>query len=141
MRSKRPGFIGSLMIIVGGLLLFVSGFYFHDSQTPYPDGISATATITDIHAGRNSRGRLMYSAIYTFTAADGHPVSFQDPASASNRPDVGATVEVSYRAAHPEQARRVPAVGWFSWIIVAVGALVVISGLGHLIGNLRRLNR
>jgi hypothetical protein len=127
------------MAVVVGVVFFIAGFYVHRSHSPYPDGISATATITDIHSGRNTKGRLMYSAIYTFTAADGRRVSFQDPGSASNRPEVGATAEVSYRAAAPELARRVPAVDWFAWSIVAGGVLLAMLGIGNVIGNVRRL--
>jgi hypothetical protein len=136
--GKRPGFFGSLLVIAVGIASVVAGLAVHRSHTPYPDGVSTTGTITDVRTSR-SGGKTVYQAVYTFTTADGHTVSFDDPASGSNAPAIGSRVDVSYRAASPELARRIPGVDWFGWIFIVVGGLVALLGLLYLLRSALRL--
>ena len=116
-----------LLVIAGGIAFFVAGLFVHQSSSPYPDGISTVGTITDMRSWPTKGGGRVYMAIYTFTTIDGRSVSFEDPASGSHRPTVGDEVTVSYPAAAPERARRVPGFDWFGWAVIAVG-----SGIGGL---------
>ena len=137
--SKRPGVFGSLVIVAVGVTFFVAGLFVHRSYSPYADGTSTTGTITDVRSGRGDDGKTMYTAVYTFTTADGREVSFEDPASSSNRPALGARVDVSYQPASPELARRIPGFDWFGWLVIAMGALVMVLGLLNLLRSVLRV--
>ena len=138
-RTKKPtGPSGAFMIILGAVF-FVAGLYVHRSYSPYPDGLTATGTITEIESGPNRKGTLMYTAVYTFTTADGRQVSFRDPASSSSKPDRGAAVDVSYQAAEPELARRVPGFDRFGWLIILMGALLAAFGALSMVRAVQRL--
>ena len=117
-----------LMLALGALSIG-AGLFLHQRQVAYPDGISTTATISDIAEGRNSEGRPMYTAVYAFTTTDGRKVSFRDSASSSSRPRVGTTVSISYRAADPGGARVVRGWNWFVLSCVIAGGFVLLIGL------------
>jgi len=138
-RSRKPGFFGSLVVLAIGVVFVVAGQYVHRSYSPYPGGITTTGTVTDVHAGRGNGGRTMYAAVYTFTTADGNTVSFEDPASSGSRPSLGTRVTVSYEAASPELARRVPGFDWMGWLVTGMGGLVAVLGLLHLLRSVLRL--
>jgi len=137
--SRQPGFFGSLIVIAIGVVFVLAGHFVHRSYSPYPDGITTTGTITDVRAGRASGGKTMYTAVYTFTTTDGKVVSFEDPASSGNRPALGTHVTVSYEAASPGLARRIPGFDWFGWLVMGMGCLVAFLGLLHLLRSMLRL--
>lgn len=126
------------MVIAIGVVFVVAGQYVHRAYSPYPGGITTTGTVTDVRSGRGSGGKTMYTAVYTFTTADGSSVSFEDPASSGSRPALGARVTVSYEAASPELARRVPGVDWMGWLVTGMGGLVAVLGLVHLLRSVLR---
>lgn len=124
------------MLAVGGASIF-AGVTVHRSHTPYDGGISTTGTISDVRQGRDN-GKTMYTAVYEFTTAGGRTVTFEDPASGSNRPTLGDKVEISYLPADPEGARRIPGVDWFGWLFLGVGMLIALLGLLYLLVSVLR---
>jgi uncharacterized protein DUF3592 len=137
-RRQRPGVFRSILVVAGGVVFFIAGLVVHRSYSPYPDGLSAVGTITEIRTVRDNRDTLTHTAVYTFTTADGRTVSFEDPGSGSGRPALGTRVTVSYQAARPEAARRVPGFDWFGWSIITVGCGIGGLGLYDLVRAARR---
>jgi hypothetical protein len=130
--NKTPGFFGSLFVIVFGLIFIGFGYFVHQQRTPYADGVSATAKVTGVVQRQGSGGNTTYSAVFTFTTRDNRTVSVTESSSSSTRPNVGETVNVSYRPIDPEGARIIPTHDWISLTCFAAGGFVVLAGLAHL---------
>jgi hypothetical protein len=137
--NRKLGFIGSLVILVWGLVLVFIGAYVHGQRTAYDDGDSVTGTITGAETHRGNKGKTSYSAIVTFTPQGStETVSVVEPASSSGRPDVGDEVEVSYRPADPRGARIVPGFDWFSLVLIGIGALLAVLGAIRVVAKIAR---
>jgi hypothetical protein len=118
-------------VIVLGLIFIGAGHFVQQQRVPYPDGVSATGTVTDVKQREGNDGTTLYSAVVTFTTQDDSSVSVTESNSSSIRPDVGAAVHVSYRPADPAGARIIPDHDWISLACYAAGGLVVLLGLAH----------
>ncbi|RKN15686.1 DUF3592 domain-containing protein [Micromonospora musae] len=125
---RRTGIVGSLVVVAVGLLFVGLGWWWHGQHQPYPDGTSATATVTRITTSRDSDGRTMYSRVLTFTASNNQPVEFTEPESSTNRPTIGSTATVSYRPQDPGSARVIPETDWIPYGMIALGALAALIG-------------
>ncbi|WP_433129536.1 DUF3592 domain-containing protein [Micromonospora sp. CA-240977] len=125
---RRPGIVGSLVVLAVGLLFVGLGWWWHGQHQPYPGGTSATATVTGITNSRDSDGRTMYSRVLTFTASDNRRVEFTEPEQSSKRPAVGSTATVSYLPQDPGSARVIPETDWLPYGIIAMGALAAAVG-------------
>jgi hypothetical protein len=124
--SRNPGFFGSLMGLVIGLVFVFAGAYVHGQRSAYDDGVSVTGTITGAEE-YHKKGKTSYSAIVTFTPQGSTgTVSVVDDMTTGSRPDAGEQIEVSYRPADPEGARIVPGFDWFGLAVLGVGALVAL---------------
>jgi len=139
MAVVKHTFVGSLVILAVGTLFVFVGFYLHGTQTAYPDGTSATATVSSIDTATDDDGKPSYAAVYTFTTTDGAAVTFRDQMSSGNRPQVGSTAPVSYRAADPAGARVVRGWNFFALGTVGMGLLVALFGLRGILARLLRL--
>jgi len=139
MAVVKHTFVSSLVILAVGVLFVVVGFYLHGTQTAYPDGTAATATLSSIDTGRDDDGKLIYTAVYTFTTADGAAVTFRDQMSSGSRPTIGSTAPISYRATDPEGARVVRGWNFFALATVGMGLLVALFGLRGVLARLLRL--
>jgi hypothetical protein len=115
------------MVVLFGMVFIVFGYFVHQDRVPYTDGISTTATVTDVEQ-RHGDG-VTYSAVVTFTTRDNRSVTVTESSSSSIRPHIGAKVKVSYQASDPGGARIIPAHDWVSLICFAAGGLVVLLGL------------
>ncbi|MFI6663115.1 DUF3592 domain-containing protein [Streptomyces sp. NPDC050523] len=125
---RRAGIVGSLVMLVVGLVFVGVGVMVHRQHQPYSDGLSATGTVTAVQTSRDHRGRTMYAGIVTFTAASGRKVSFTEPETSTQRPGLGTSVQVSYRKGDPQSARVIPGRDWMAYLIMAVGGLTALSG-------------
>lgn len=117
--NSLAGTVGALAFAV---VLVWAAFHVRAGQQPFPDGVVTTATLSS-----NADGGRYTTATYTFTTRDGQEISFDDPISAGDQPDVGTTAEVSYRPSAPGDARLVR--GWSGWtffpvVILAFGILL-----------------
>jgi hypothetical protein len=134
--TKTSGLFGSLFVIVFGLIFIGFGYFVHQQRVPYADGVSATAKVTGVEQRQSSGGNATYSAVFTFTTRDNRAVSVTESSSSSTRPNVGETVNISYRPVDPEGARIIPAHDWISLICYAAGGFVVLAGLAHFVFRL-----
>ena len=115
--------VASLFLLCGGATFLLFGLSYHQSLTPFPDGVTTTGTVINIetsHSGSGVKASTTYIASYTFTTSDGYVKSFRDNVATSMRPAVGDQVTVSYRAGG-EDARRVSGDGEKGWTSIAVG--------------------
>ena len=136
--SKKPGLFASLLMIVLGVASLYAGVQVHRSHTPYAGGIATTGTVSDVREGRDDDGKTLYTAVYTFTTANGDRVTFADPASGGHRPTLGDKVDISYLPSAPGDARRIPAVDWFGWLFLGIGALITLLGVLYLLRSVLR---
>lgn len=127
MRVKKRGLFGSLAVVLFGMVFIAFGYFVHQDRVPYADGLSATATVTDVEQ-RHGDG-VTYSAVVTFTTRDNRLVTVTESSSSSIRPHIGSKVQVSYQASDPGGARIIPAHDWVALICFAAGGLVVLLGL------------
>jgi hypothetical protein len=139
MAVVRQTFFRSLIIVGFGVLFVVVGFVVHRQQSAYPGGTSATATVSSIDMAEDKDGNPSYTAVYAFTAADGREVSFRDLVSSGDRPEIGSTVQISYRPGNPAGARVVRGWDFISIVAVAAGGLVGLLGLRGVVVHLLRL--
>lgn len=135
-RNYGPGVLVWLWISAMDVVFLAGGLYVHRAHTPYPDGLSAQGSVTDVVVSKSSKGGKQYNAVYTFTTADGRTVSFNDTGSTGGPPDIGTRVDISYPADSPEQARRVSGFDWGGWFFVLVGSLILVIGLGNALRQL-----
>jgi hypothetical protein len=134
--NKTTGLFGSLFIMVFGLIFIGVGYFVHQQRAPYADGVSATAKVTGVVQRQSSGGDTTYSAVFTFTTRDNRTVTATESSSSGTRPNVGETVNISYRPVDPEGARIIPDHDWISLICYAAGGFVVLAGLAHFIFRL-----
>jgi hypothetical protein len=128
---KKPGLFGSLAIIAMSLAFLGAGYQVRKTMQPYPDGLSATATLTGARQYKDDDGNTVYSAVYTFTTQGGREVSFNEPFSSGQRPNIGDKAKVSYRPADPEAARVIGKHAWFGVAFMIGGGLGVLLGIGY----------
>lgn len=124
---------GSIVLVAVGAAFLAMGLEIRSDQSPYPDGFVTTATTTSFRAERSANRRRTvwtthYRPVYTFQTRTGETTTYADPITVSEPPQLGRTVELSYRANEPERARVIR--GWHGWtgfpiIFTAAGALVL----------------
>ena len=107
-------------IVLGsvGAGLLASGLDIRSDQAPYGDGVLTTATMTDFHTWRSANKRRTvwtthYRPVYTFTTQAGESMTYADPITVRDPPQLGRTVELSYRTEEPGRARVIR--GWHGW--------------------------
>jgi hypothetical protein len=116
--------IGVVLAVVilccGGGALWV-GLQARVEQTAYPGGTTGTARVVSVAEELTKRTRrppsTSYRPTYEFTTTSGRTVTFTDMASASQPPEIGSTVTISYQESSPEGARVVR--GWHGWTDVS----------------------
>lgn len=127
---KRAGLFGAVLIIAMGVLFLGGGLILRNQSRPFPDGVAASGTVTDVSTVNDADGRTMYARVVSFTTTSGQTVTVTESSTSSTRPDRGEAVNVSYRPADPQGARIIPDHDWISLSIVAAGGLVILAGLG-----------
>ncbi|MEU8238417.1 DUF3592 domain-containing protein [Actinoplanes missouriensis] len=112
------------------------GLELRSEQSAYGDGIVTTATTTSFHTTRSANEdrtiwTTHYRPVYTFQTQGGETATFADPKTVTELPQVGRTVELSYRADEPGRARVIR--GWHGWtvfpVLFAAGGAVLLAGV------------
>ncbi|GGK78821.1 DUF3592 domain-containing protein [Mangrovihabitans endophyticus] len=126
---RRPGIVGSIFMIVAGLLFVWLGWYWHGQHEPYADGVTTTATVTRIVRSEGHDGKTHYGRIFTFRTYQGRNIRVTERERSSIRPELGAPLTVSYRPDDPEGARVVPENDWMPYGLMVWGCLFALIGL------------
>ncbi|WP_420856195.1 DUF3592 domain-containing protein [Streptomyces abyssalis] len=113
------------------------GLYVHRQHQPYANGVSATGTVTGVKQDKSSDG-VLYGRVFSFTTLNGRKVSVTESEYRSARPDVGASVQVSYLKSDPQSARIVEKSFWMPAVFIAMGALVTLASLATLVSRRAR---
>lgn len=116
------GLIGGLVgIVAGGVFIVMSQW-----MTPgFEDQVLTEGQIVDMREGY-SDGRVNYSPVYAFTAAD-REYEFTSSISSSSRPVLGERVQIAYSVSDPRNAYRADGIdGNFHNIFFGAGVLIVV---------------
>lgn len=124
----RVGVFRFLVVFTMGVACIVVGLYAHRQHEPYANGIPATGTVIGVKQDKSSDG-VLYGRVFSFTTLNGRKVSVAESEYRSERPDVGASVQVSYLKSDPRSARIVEKSFWVPAVFIAMGALVVLACL------------
>ncbi len=116
---------GVWVALLVGAVFFGAGLWWHLESRPYPDGLTATGTITGYEPVGSK-----YEPRITFTTADGRELNIGGISSRYTS-DVGTKVDLSYRPAAPEYAKVVSS-DWWDWILMILGPLVALAGIAQL---------
>jgi hypothetical protein len=130
----RAGMFRLLLACATGVACIVVGFFVHRQHEPYADGVSTTGTVVGEKRDHSADG-VLYGRVFAFTTADGRKVSVAESEYRSRRPDVGASVEVSYLKSDPQSARIVEQNFWVPAGFIAMGALVASASLAALVSR------
>lgn len=100
--------IGSNVLVAVGASILGLGLEIRSDPSPYADGIVTTATTTSFHTGRSaSRRRTIwttrYRPVYTLQTRTGETTTYADQITVGEPPQLGRTVELSYRTTRPER--------------------------------------
>ncbi|SCK05053.1 DUF3592 domain-containing protein [Streptomyces sp. WMMB 322] len=125
---RRVGTFRLLLAFTVGVASIVVGIYAHRQHQPYENGTSATGTVTGVKRDVSSDG-VTYGRIFTFTTPNGRKVSVAESEYRSARPDVGASVQVSYLKSDPRSARIVETSLLMPVTFIGMGALVTLATL------------
>jgi hypothetical protein len=134
---RQAGVFRLLLAFAIGVASIVVGLYVHQQHQPYANGISATGTVIGVKRDQSSDG-VLYGRVFTFTALNGRKVSVSESEYRSARPDVGASVQVSYPKSDPRSARIVEKSFWVPVLFIAMGALVALASLATLVSRRTR---
>jgi hypothetical protein len=138
--------IGSIVLVAVGTGILGLGLEIRSDQSPYADGIVTTATTTSFRTERSANRRRTiwtthYRPVYTFQTRTGETTTYIDPITVDEPPQLGRTVELSYRTNEPGRARVIR--GWHGWtsfpiMFTAAGTLVLACVVYVLIRTLVR---
>ncbi|MCQ2435986.1 MAG: DUF3592 domain-containing protein [Clostridia bacterium] len=120
-------------LIIVGIIFAVIGGYITVKQSE--DWTAVTATIESVSSGINSDGERVYSAVISYTDADGTVHTISDW-SVSSDARQGDGIEIEYNPANPDQVRST-GTGFISVIIFVVGIAIVVIGIIKAIGALK----
>ncbi len=123
----------AVVLVAVGSGLLALGLELRSAQAPYADGIVTTATTTSFHTERTANRRrtvwtTRYRPVYTFRTTTGGTTTYDDPDTVREPPQLGRSVELSYRTNEPGRARVIR--GWHGWttfpiLFTAAGTLVL----------------
>jgi hypothetical protein len=130
---KRVGLLGALFIIAIGLVFVSAGVLLKRDRTPYADGVMTKGTVTGVEEWTDSKRRISYAPVITFTTTTGEKVTITDSEARDSRPKSGETVQISYRPKDPQSARVIPESDFASFGVMAMGGVTVLIGLGILV--------
>ncbi|MEU4561086.1 DUF3592 domain-containing protein [Actinoplanes sp. NPDC023936] len=125
--------VAAVVLSASGAAFLGLGLELRSDQSAYPDGIVTAATTTSFHTERSANRRrtvwtTRYRPVYTFQTPTGETATFADPRTVTEAPQVGRTVQLSYRADEPGRARVIR--GWHGWtgfpvMFTAAGGLLL----------------
>src|SRR5687768_6517911 len=96
---------GTILALIGLILLTVCGFIYYNEQQFLNKAISAPGIVTQMGESRSSKGSPTYYPIVEFTDQAGQKTIFSSSYSSSPPAyEVGETVEVLYEPGKPSQA-------------------------------------
>lgn len=136
--GRRVGAFRFLLAFAMGVAGIVVGIYVHQQHQPYANGITANGTVTGVERDQSSDG-VLYGRVFTFTTVNGRKVSVAESEYRSERPDVGASVQVSYLKSDPQSARIVETSFWMPVTFIAMGSLVALASLAALASRRARI--
>jgi hypothetical protein len=138
---RWAAYLQSVFIIGIGIVSLFSGIQRYDAVQPIAGGRTTTGTIVAVNTGQNC-GRHGCSTYWVPTiqfTANGRDFTFAGPRS-SNSINTGGQVRVSYDPGHPAAARDMSAGVGQAWLLIGIGALVILAGSVSFLLGFRRLH-
>jgi len=128
---KVVNYMALILIAVISTGILGLGLELRSDQSPYADGIVTTATTTSFRTERSTTRKrrvwtTRYRPVYTFQTRTGE-ATYDDPSTVREPPQLGRTVELSYRPSEPGRARVLR--GWHGWTVFPVMFTVIGAGL------------
>jgi Protein of unknown function (DUF3592) len=145
-RTRRPvprwaAYLQSALLIVIGVVSLFSGISRYNAVQPIAGGRTTSGTIVAVSTGQNCgrHGCSTYWVPMIQFTANGRNFTFAGPQS-GNSINTGGQVRVSYDPAHPASARDMSAGVGQAWLLIGIGAVVILAGSASFLLGFRRLH-
>lgn len=134
----------ALFIVIGLVFVGIAVLKAQGARRFLSTAIEAEGQIVDYTQKQNfDDERLMYSAVFEFTTADGQVTRVTANTSSSSKPAVGRQVRVLYDPQDPQRARLKSwaALWMLPTVFGALGAMLILLGVGVWTGTRPRPTR
>ena len=128
----------AVVLVAVGAGILALGLEIRSVQAPYTDGVVTTATTTSFQTERTANRRrtkwtTRYRPVYTFRTPAGETTTYADRVAVREPPQLGRTVELSYRTNAPGAARVLR--GWHGWtgfpVMFATAGTLVLAWVAY----------